>query len=117
MSASGFGFSSYTFPGMRSVSFALRATSSLKPCLSVSIIGVSKGITTTTRLAFVEGDSQAKLDTVLFETRAAKGGKSVCAVNGGKRDSGRVQRGLFQVFFRLRQKRQQPALPGLPVLL
>ena len=82
MSTDAFAFSSYSFPGVRSASFALRATSSLKPCLSISISGVSKGITTTTRLAFVQGDSSTNLDTVLQTTRATKGGKSVCTVSG-----------------------------------
>ncbi len=77
-----FSFSTYTFPGVRSMSFSLRANASLKPCLSVSVSGVSKGVTTTTRLAFMEGGSSTQLDVALFETRSVKGSKSAYTVNG-----------------------------------
>lgn len=77
-----FNFSSYTFPGVRSATFSLWATPSLKPCLFISVSGVSKSVSTTTRLAFVQGGAFNQLDVALFETRSVKGGKSACAVNG-----------------------------------
>ena len=81
MTSDGFDFSAVTFPGVRSASFALRATASLKPCLSISITGVSGGVTTTTRLAFVQGEN-GKLQTALYLTRATKRGKSIYTVDG-----------------------------------
>jgi len=77
-----FQFSSHTFPGVRSASFSLWATPSRKPCLTVSVTGVSKGVTTTTRLAFTQGGASNQLEVELFETRATKGRKSVYTVNG-----------------------------------
>lgn len=77
-----FSFSTYAFPGVRSMSFSLWANASLKPCLMVSVNGVSKGVSTTTRLAFTEGGSSTQLDVALFETRSVKGGKSIYTVNG-----------------------------------
>jgi len=93
----GFDFQSYLFPGVRSASFALRATSSLKPCLSISVSGVNKGVTTTTRLAFTQGDSPTKLDVALFATRSVKGRKSVCSVSGGAATSAQYS-AAFQKF-------------------
>lgn len=81
MASDGFDFSAVTFPGVRSASFALRANSALTPCLSVSITGVSGGVTTSTRLAFIRSDS-GKLQTALYLSRATKGGKSLYKVDG-----------------------------------
>ena len=77
-----FGFSTYSFPGVRSVSFSLWASSSLEPCVLISVSGVSKGVTTTTRLALKAGGASTQLDVSLFETRAKKGGRSIYTVNG-----------------------------------
>jgi N-acetylmuramoyl-L-alanine amidase/lysozyme len=77
-----FGFSSYTFAGVRSASFSLWATSTRNPCVLVSVSGVSKGVTTTTRLALKEGVASTQLDVALFETRSVKGRKSAYTVNG-----------------------------------
>ncbi len=82
MTADAFDFEGVTFSGVRSMSLALRATGALKPCLSLSITGVSGGVTTNTRLAFTEGSSVGKLATVFSTTRATKKGKTVYTVDG-----------------------------------
>jgi uncharacterized protein YjdB len=83
MTADAFDFDGVTFAGVRSLSLALRATGALKPCLSISITGVSGGVTTTTRLAFVADGSATKLTTVLHTARAKKKGKAAYTVDGG----------------------------------
>ncbi len=103
-----FGFSSYTFPGVRSASFSLWATPSLKPCLTVSVTGVSKGVTTATRLAFTQGGASSQLDVALFEARSTKGRKSVYAVNGASASAAQYNRTSAAWTAAYKKKRREP---------